>query len=256
MRLSATVVSCVISFCCLVGYTFAKKKIIDEVKICKRNDPNLSDCYADNFRRLVPLTKNGIPEMNLLKVEPLLVDKVLLDFTQSRTFRLETVLEKINMSGLGATNLTGCVIKIIPDGMTADLEMNIPEVTMKSTYKAKGNFLLININSKGDFVGNFTGLKVRGQWKSQRFMKKNKEYLGFKDTSLDIEIKVIRVHFENLFGNNTELNDSINNAINDNIDVLYDELKPIVLQTIRAIILEAVNNVFGLFPYNVLFPEK
>lgn len=214
--------------------------------------------------------------MNLLKVEPLLVDKVLLDFTQSRTFRLETVLEKINMSGLGATNLTGCVIKIIPDGMTADLEMNIPEVTMKSTYKAKGNFLLININSKGDFVGNFSkryhktifysiiltkfiflaGLKVRGQWKSQRFMKKNKEYLGFKDTSLDIEIKVIRVHFENLFGNNTELNDSINNAINDNIDVLYDELKPIVLQTIRAIILEAVNNVFGLFPYNVLFPEK
>lgn len=99
-------------------------------------------------------------------------------------------------------------------------------------------------------------MSVRTVWNSTRFMKNNKEHLKFTADITDLQLKTMKINFNNLFQNATDLNNNINESINSNIDLLYDEIKPVVLETIRGISLKIINDFYDLFSFDVLFPKE
>lgn len=96
---------------------------------------------------------------------------------------------------------------------------------------------------------------VNGTWWFQTVTKKGKEHLKIKSDSIDVaKPDVMRVNFDNLFKGNPEITKNVNNAINENIDLLYVDLKPLLETTISTVFNQYFNRFYSLYPYDVLLP--
>ncbi|XP_065164018.1 uncharacterized protein [Atheta coriaria] len=234
----------------------AKKMIHPTVNICLRNDPNLSACFKENFKKMLPLMKSGIPEMNIVPIEPVHVEKVRMDFPQSQSVKLTADLKDMKVWGLGSTIVDDITVQSIGDTLTMNIDLIIPSITMVSDYTAVGKFLVLNIDAVGNYTGDFRDLHVKTKWTSKLYKKKDRDHLSWQCNIEQLTIKKLSIQFNNLFGNQTELTDNTNKVINENIDSLYDEISPVIKETINSVATNIVNHVYDLFPLDVLFPKS
>lgn len=72
---------------------------------------------------------------------------------------------------------------------------------------------------------------------------------------MDITAGKLQIQLVDLFKGNPQLTEHVNNAINKNIDVVYDDFKPLLTRTMSTISRNYFNRVFELFPYDVLLPK-
>lgn len=225
------------------------------VKTCSRNDPNLSKCWEESMMSLIPRVKDGIPEMGLRPLDPIFIPTLDLDFGGTGSVSFKAKLNDLNLYGCSGISLHDTKVVFTEDTVEVYLNMFFPGLYMKSVYRAKGQVLLLRFDSTGDFVGNFTNIDVKGQWKSKNFIKKGKIHSTFDRSSVAVKIGQMQMNFDRLLGDNQELNNNINNVINENSDLLYDELRPIIENVIDEVIKDSVNKVYNLFPKDVLYPK-
>lgn len=73
--------------------------VADYIHICKRNDPQLSQCIINSINALLPRLKVGIPELNVPAVEPLLLPGSPLLDTKSGATHLKVNLTNLEVTG-------------------------------------------------------------------------------------------------------------------------------------------------------------
>jgi len=129
-----------------------------------------------------------------------------------------------------------------------------PKFDIVGTYKGIGKFLLLNINTTGQFIANFSDVFVRGSWNAKKYVQNGEDYLKFVDAEVEPDIKGLHLELTNLIPNNPEITKNTNDAINANIDVLYKELSPVIHDTMLSFVEDALNSVYGIFPIDVLWP--
>lgn len=106
-----------------------------------------------------------------------------------------------------------------------------------------------------DFIFILGDIVTDSVWIASYYRKKNKTHISLDKIQYnDVQIKNIRVRFQNLFGNSNEgLTDTVNNAINENVESLRPELEPIIKDTLVNVILQYFNRVYRVFPMNQLY---
>ena len=110
------------------------------------------------------------------------------------------------------------------------------------------------ITGSGEFYANFTN--GMGQVRLIGGEKKINGKVHFILSKLDIKITVEKgkIIFENLFGGQKALGDTINKIINDNFDVFALDLIPLIEKSLGRIFKNTSNKIFKRFTKEQLFP--
>lgn len=235
-------------------YSYAERPTPSYLKICKRNDPQLSECWKESMVSLLPRLVKGIPEMGLRAIEPVLVPTLNLDFGGTQSMSFKATLRNLTLFGCSNLKVVDASTVYNDEGVVVKLNMTFPTLYMTSDFKAVGQVLLLKFDTVGKFVGNFSNTDVHGFWKSKNVLKNGKVHGVFEESFVKVKLGSIHVEFDRLMGDNEELNANINKIINENIDILYGELRPVVESVVNKLVTESINKVYDLFPMDVLYP--
>lgn len=105
------------------------------------------------------------------------------------------------------------------------------------------NFFFITANIKG--VLEATG---------KHYTKAGKDYVKLGTYKIDVDIGKPHLQFDNIFGDNKELNDQTNKVFNENVLELVEELKPLIIEVISQFVFGIENRVFDRYSFDELFP--
>ncbi|KAF2892130.1 hypothetical protein ILUMI_14042 [Ignelater luminosus] len=111
----------------------------------------------------------------------------------------------------------------------------------------------INTNSTSDI--NTTDVTSTAELLGKYITKGGKEYIEFEKIELQSVFTKAKVYFTNLINGDEALTETLNAAVNENIDVIFEELSPIIGQTLGGIARQYFNRFFRLFSVDELFPR-
>ncbi|XP_065162848.1 uncharacterized protein [Atheta coriaria] len=230
----------------------AKKKIPNFVKLCSRSSPKeeIQKCMADNIETFKPHLSAGIPEMRLRELDPLFLEKVVMEVPN---FHIDFTNTTVN----GASNFKVLNNSINFNENFLSLGLNFPFVRMEGDYQISGKLLVIQLESKGTFWLNTSNIDMYVELHGKRQEKNGKMYLDFNDKSKNsIQLNIIDtplIHFNKLFENNEELTKTTNVIINDNVREIIKELMPIVNEILGSFVFNTVQTIFNTFTIDELF---
>lgn len=72
---------------------------------------------------------------------------------------------------------------------------------------------------------------------------------------IDLDMGKTQIQFDNIFGDNKELNDQTNKVFNENIRDLYKELKPLLIEVISQFVFGIESRIFDRYSFDELFPQ-
>ncbi|XP_017773216.1 PREDICTED: uncharacterized protein LOC108560264 [Nicrophorus vespilloides] len=212
--------------------SYSIRKLPDFVEVCNRGDPKLFDCVKRSFENVLQHLDNGIPEMNLLAMNPVFLDK--LDFQlgdNSSALSMDAHLNNFKIFGTTDSKLKSGHFDL--DKLDFDMVMETPHIYLEADWKAKGKVLLIQFDSDGFYKANMTKVTMNSRYTGSRFTKKGEEYMKVEDLKLDLNIGTFNINIDNLFKNNKELSEATGKAINENADLLFIEMKPFILEELN-----------------------
>lgn len=226
------------------------KTLPSYLKVCKRNNPNLSRCLLDNVAILKPRFKAGIPDLFIPPMDPLLISQASLNSGESF---------KATFTDIKVFNVDQFIIKDFEmdlDKNRVVIKISFPKLRIKSDYNINGRLLILSLNGKGAADGNYTNINGYLSLKGTTLKKNNKEYIRWEKEKIDIKIEKIHLYFDRLFGDNEELNEQTNKVVNQNIEAILEDLQPVIQQVVSEILANLLNRVFLKFPINELFPRS
>lgn len=115
----------------------------------KDNVQQLSNCIAREIESLRPRLPQGIPEMHLLKMEPLPVKEAALESGSDLTVNFYD----LNIYGLTNFKLSNINFDIKNNLVRVDLSFD--KLYGESDYKIKGKLLFLNLNGAGRVNGTY-----------------------------------------------------------------------------------------------------
>lgn len=211
------------------------QKIVDEVNACYQADKTKwDDClvlYINKFRTHLV---NGIPEMNIPRVEPTVVDIV--NFPpDSALIQGKAVLDNLSIKGLSNYTI-GSAVTDVPQQMVT-IKIHYPSLNVDGHYELDGTMLLLPVKGDGGVTLDFTNANGIVHLNIER------DGTGVRVSKVDIDFDAEKIVFrlENLLGGQ-EVGEAINNLINDNSQNLIKELKP----ALNAKLGEIVSNILSV----------
>lgn len=120
--------------------------------MCRKSDPNLSDCVNASIELLRPKLANGIPELLLPPSEPLEIPQITIQ-QNAGAIRMES--EYTNIMVYGLSNFTLRYIRIDADTNKFRIKLWFPQLKMTSDYHIHGKLLLMPLAGNGSCRGNF-----------------------------------------------------------------------------------------------------
>ncbi|KAF2890841.1 hypothetical protein ILUMI_15332 [Ignelater luminosus] len=205
----------------------------------------------------MPRLIQGIPEMDVPPIDPLEFSSVKIETGNTGSVNLNIELLHGTASGLRNVKIENLKIKL-GDHSKFTTVLEVPQTNIEGTYKMKGKILLFELNGEGHVSFNASDIRTDSVWLTSTYTKESKKYLKVEKVLFNnVQIKNIRITFDNLFGPRNEiLTDTVNNAINENVDTLKEELEPIIKETLVQMILQYFNRVYRLFPMDELYPDN
>ncbi|RZF37246.1 hypothetical protein LSTR_LSTR006572 [Laodelphax striatellus] len=204
------------------------KKIPDYIKICKRNDPKLDECILHSIEDLRPKLKNGIPELEIPALEPL-------------------ILPEVVVSPGGSTDLKNLVFKLV---------VAIPYLHFEGKYDVNASVLGVPIQGKGPMRANATDVTADLVLKGKASKRGGNNYIDFYNIELGIDLGNYDIKLENLFNGDKALGDAVNIAINENKQEFMKSLKPVAERVAAEMVLTIANKISRKFPFDTVFPEN
>ncbi|XP_050541636.1 circadian clock-controlled protein daywake-like [Daktulosphaira vitifoliae] len=215
---------------------------------CHRTDPQLNSCIKQIFNHLRPYIVNGIDELSVPPIEPLLIPKMQMENGHGAV-RVRAILS--NMTIHGASNYTVLNVRSDLNKLRVDLGIFIPHLEATGNYDVNGNVLLLPVRSRGDFWASFDnvtalaklyGVEVKKD--GVTFMKTERLGVGFKLESSDFKIKDY-INRQNVIG------EAMNVFLNENSAEIIEEMKPAASQAIGKHFKNFLNTAFLQIPMKV-----
>lgn len=213
---------------------------------CKHSDPKLNECVAKAIEDLRPRLAKGLPDLFIPPLEPLRVPIANLDQGDFKAEFRDLEIYQV-------TNFKVNSVEIKPDENTFRMELEFPNLRIKSHYSISGDLSVLKLNGQGPADGNFTNVKAVATVKGQRIKKGDKEYIDFTDNKLELEIGDGNLHFTDLFKGNEDLTTTGNVIINQNIKELIEDIKPVLVKTIEDFVFGVVKEAFANYSLDQLF---
>ncbi|KAK4879888.1 hypothetical protein RN001_008034 [Aquatica leii] len=223
------------------------------VQICSRNDPKIDECMIKTIDNILKHGAGGIPEMNLQSLDPLYVKDVAVD-TNGNLIKIHAELKSLVMQNIKSVVIS--YLKSDPSNGRFTATLYFPSVTAQGNYEIKGQILTFAIESKGTLDFDAKNITTEIEWYGKLYDKNGNTHLLIERIETKTDIKEMKLRFYNLFENNEVLTETVNTIINDNIQELKKDLNNIIENTIGDCALSYFNDVYEVFTFDELFPEK
>ncbi|KAG5672044.1 hypothetical protein PVAND_002206 [Polypedilum vanderplanki] len=230
----------------------AVEEIPDFLHICHKSDPNLSQCVVNSVNTLKPLLATGIPEYDIIPLEPLELGDLLV--AGSKTGQGLSISAK-GVKVYGSGNFEMKNFKVIEYASKYNFQIGLPHLYVHGKYVVDGRVLFLPITGEGNFTANFT--QGQGEIRLRGVHKEINGETHFVVNKLDIKITVQKgkIELENLFGGDKALGDIINTVINENFETFTQDLIPLIEKSLSRIFKQTGNKIFKRFTLAQLFPQ-
>ncbi|GFG40539.1 hypothetical protein Cfor_02403 [Coptotermes formosanus] len=222
---------------------------------CRRDDPDLNSCLQAAIQKAILLMKHGVPELQMLPVDPLEVTNINIQDGVGRPVKMNLDLVNAKLHGV-----TQCHIKSVRADLgkrSIGFDANVPFTTIDADYIMDGKFLVLPLKGKGKCSMNLTDYDIFVKMRAEPLVKDETVYWDIKEFYLHIDtLKLFQVNFENLFNGDKELGDNTNKVLNENWKEFFEELRPILRDTFGGVFLQYTNQLFHKVPESGLFLES
>jgi len=223
---------------------------------CSFEQTNFNSCFAQDFELILREWKNGVPGLKSIgSFDPLHVKRVKLAHdTGTGSLSLNADFQNVKLSGISKTSVKDA--RLDRNTWTARFKILMPKISFDADYKLKGRVLTIPLNGAG--TANFeTGNTVIYLQLNMKIRKENGfVFTDVTDASCNIKsVDSLHVQLNNLFNGQKELEDSTNALFNENWREFYGILKPVVEETMVAILKDRFKKLFAYVPGNYLIKD-
>ncbi|XP_072380893.1 uncharacterized protein [Diabrotica undecimpunctata] len=238
-------------FClCLIGSINVAlgKKLPDFLQPCSKSMKEIGPCILKNVELIRPRLPNGIPELLIPPMNPFKLPEATL-----RASGFEATFKDIELFNLDKFDIKE--FQCNTENLKIKISAEFPVMVGKCKYKIKGKVLVLDLDSSGDFNGNFSSISVTVEGTGKLVTKNGNQHLDFNDFTFDLHIGTAFINFDKLLGDNEELTKNANNVINENIRALLDDLHPVSVSTIKGVVMGIAGQIFNRFSFAELFPS-
>ncbi|XP_075975260.1 circadian clock-controlled protein daywake-like [Anticarsia gemmatalis] len=204
-----------------------------------------SDCLKKTVQETLPLFSKGIPELGVDPIDPLRQGRI--DLTLPGGFKVE-------LNNGSFTGLRKCTIEDVSFANDqADLKVRC-DITIKGTYKAKGNILIVTINGDGDAKIKIKNASLQAKIRFEDKVRDGVVYYEVKDfdTTFTYGDKVT-FGLTNLFKGSPELSEAVLLFLNQNWKQVADEFGRPIVDKLIDIVYNIVKKFFEQVPKDELF---
>ncbi|XP_055643192.1 protein takeout [Toxorhynchites rutilus septentrionalis] len=192
---------------------------------CERDDPEVNECLRSTGNKLARhLREGGIPEIEIVDVEPVIVDEISIALGSGPDGYRATFS---NIEAFGVSNLTFVNVRSDIDTLQFQMTLEIPLIKARARYVSSGVLLLIQASGSGQYWGEYEGVKAKVYFKASPYQNEDGlTYLTVDQTKMDFSVKDIRMGVENIANQNAIIQAAMNLFINTNAQELLKEMKP------------------------------
>ncbi|EDV92574.1 protein takeout [Drosophila grimshawi] len=223
------------------------------LKICQRDAPDLNKCARESFESLEPHLMDGIPELYIPPMEPLLVPEIRMD-QDSGAIYLHSVYRNVKISGMSKHRLINLTIE--PSKHKISFSLTFPKLMLDSEYSIKGKIMMMPLLGDGHCHMDLTNLTMDTELNGQEYIKNGATYLKITDIKVIYKLSNVHMELDNLFNGDKVLGQRMNDFLNENWKSLSDEVRPLITKALVDILRSSIDKLFATFPYDELLPKK
>ncbi|XP_017780980.1 PREDICTED: uncharacterized protein LOC108565842 [Nicrophorus vespilloides] len=226
-------------------------EIPEFLKVCKRDEPNLTECIKHALEEIRPYLKKGVPEHNIPSVEPIIIKDLISE--QSGGLKITTS----DVVAYGGGDYIVNDLKVDMENHRFEIDVLLPKLIVDAKYTLDGKLVLVPIKGNGDFHANLTDCEAKLILNSEHYEKDGNRYVRFlvTDGMLKINVGGGKVKLDNLFSGDNVLNDVINDIINKNLSVFVKEILPFIEKALAKNLITTGNQIIEPYTIEQLFPK-
>ncbi|XP_069702792.1 protein takeout-like [Periplaneta americana] len=229
-------------------------KLPETFKRCRRNDPDLNTCLYEAIRDAITQMKEGIPELGLMPLDPLVISNIKVEEGVGRPVTMSLNLKNATLHGLGNIDLSA--VRADLDNRKLEFEASVPETHIDADYTMNGRFLVLPMNGEGKCSLNLTQYNTTVKLHAEPLTKDDEVYWDVTEFDVHVEsLQLFQVRFENLFNGNKTLGDNTNRVLNENWKEFFEELRPTLHDTFGGLFKKLCNVIFHKVPERDIFLE-
>ncbi|CAH1735549.1 unnamed protein product [Chironomus riparius] len=221
------------------------------IPVCRRNNPNMSQCIASAIEVLKPRLASGDVGggYTVPKIDPLFVNEINFGENDGVAVRLSGV----NMHGISGFKLDKLRANI--NDLKFDILITIPKLTTTAKYEMGFKFLGNKLNTNGDFFITHENMKILIPIRLRRVIKNGIEVIRVDPIAVNIlNFKVTKINFSNLFGGNKAIEDIIYTILINNSDFSSKNVRPAFEGNLSKIFTDVANRILDTTTFDEMFP--
>ncbi|XP_039494384.1 protein takeout [Drosophila santomea] len=222
------------------------------LKVCHRNAPDLDTCVRESYEALRPRLMEGIPELYIPAMEPLVVPQVKMD-QDSGAIYLHSVYRNVKVTGISRHTVNE--LRLEPSKLKFIVSLTFPKLHMESDYSIKGKIMMMPLLGDGHCNVDLVNITMRTELIGQEYKKNGANFLKINTVTVKYELSDVHIHLDNLFNGDKALGDRMNEFLNENWKALADEVRPLMTKALVDILRASVDKLFASFSYDDLLPK-
>lgn len=214
------------------------------LQICGQKNPNLDDCVIKSIENLNKKLIEGIPEIDILPIEPFLLDNItVIDMPNFK-------IVAMNMKLYNLSNFHIEYLHLDLEKMELDINLHFDKNEMNIDYDVTIN-LFVPLQKKGPLTLKGENIKSKAKLFLEKIERDGKQYLYFKSINLNLSIENLSFHF-----NSDDFN-ILKEIINEFDDkVLLKIFTSSLEKSTSKNFLELCNNFCKHFTFDELLPDR
>ncbi|KAF6206734.1 hypothetical protein GE061_017970 [Apolygus lucorum] len=231
------------------------KPITSYFDVCSRNQNKemLSQCVRKSIEKAKIQLIKGIPDLKLLPLDPLSIDKM--EFKEnSGRFKFEQTLTDLKIYGLGKSVIKDFSMDL--DNFSFNVTSFTPHIQMEGSYVMDGQIMVVPIKGSGHASYNFTDVTSEDRVTFKKVKRNGKTYLTVNTYTLKIEPKGAHSYFSNLFNGDKRLGDATNDFLNENWYEAFNTYRNLPEKAFSEFNRNQAEQVYKRFTFDELFPDK
>ncbi|XP_026726411.1 protein takeout-like [Trichoplusia ni] len=215
---------------------------------CSQSDPHLDNCIKNSFNHLRPYLSRGIPELGVPPVEPLFIDRLVME-NEAGPVRVTAAFNNITVVGPSNYNIT----KIRSDLKKLRIDMGIvlPRIEITGKYEVSGQVLLFPVRSHGDFWASFGDVVAIAKIFGKETERENVKYMLADRLLVDFKLRTSRFKVRDTVNHGSVIGEAMNQFLNNNAAEIIEEMRPAAAASIAKHFQAFVNTAFSKIPIDV-----
>ncbi|XP_047363514.1 uncharacterized protein LOC124954513 [Vespa velutina] len=237
------------SFVLLLLANLAMTEIPSYINICGRRNPKLDECIINSIELIRDKLITGIPELEVPKIFPLTLKKLIL--ADEPNFQIKA--ENVKVYGIDTFQIIN--LKTDLKKQQIDTTIMYKQIKIETAYDINTK-ILVPFVGDGHIKAETYNVTSKVLLRYKLIEKDGKKYMYFFSMTTKLDIKDISINTEP--GKNTDntLREIINNIFNTNKNDIIAIILPSIERSISENVLKISNDIVKHFHYDEILPDR